>query len=339
MSKKIPILFCIDIEPDERKVEPNARLDWVGFEKSFEFFQELRPQLATATRSRANFSWFLRMDPQISRVYGSADWVVKRYRDLINELEAAGDEIGLHSHAWRWDEQAQDWIADFANQDWVDHCISLAFDAFQKSFNRPCRSFRFGDHWMNERSLDLLERLGTHFDLTLEPGQAVHTLLPDELFTGSFPDCKRISQMPYRPDKTDFTKPGLLRKRNLWLVPVSAERTQPVPLPQQRPPKRLFSNPENDEIYVTLNLAFSRTVFSTIAERLLNLLRDPFLVVVARTDVALVPEQRANLEQNIEYLLSHPLVEGFICEPPAAAIRHLHFDPLRWLKPKGERAS
>ncbi len=308
-----------------RKVEPNVRLDWVGFEKSFEFFQGLRLKLAAVTGARVNFSWFLRMDPQISHVYGSAGWVATRYRDQIDELQAAGDEIGLHAHAWRWDEPAQDWIADFGNQEWIDHCIRLAFDAFHKSFDRPCRSFRFGDHWMSERILDLLERLGTRFDLTLEPGQGVPTLLADELFTGSFPDCKRILQTPYRPDKSDFTKPGLADKRKLWLVPVSAERTEPVPLPQQRPTRRLFSNPDGEEIYVTLNLAFSRAVFSTIADRLLNLLSHPLLVVVARSDVTLVPEQRANLEQNIEYLLSHPLVESFVCETPAAAVRRPAF--------------
>ena len=116
------------------------------------------------------------------------------------------------------------------------------------------------------------------------------------------------------------------------MVPVSAERTQPVALRQQRPRKHLFSNPEEGEIYSTLNLAFSQDVFSAIAERLLSLLKKPFLVVVARTDVALVPEQRANLEQNLEYLLSHPLVDRFICETPASAIRRLHFDQRKWLK-------
>jgi hypothetical protein len=332
VSERIPILFCIDAEPDERKVEPKARLDWVGFEKSFEFFQDLRPKLASVTGERAKFSWFLRMDPQVSQVYGAPNWVVTRYRHLIEELNAAGDEIGLHCHAWRWDDNARDWIADYGNQEWVDQCISLAFDAFHESFARPCQSFRFGDHWMNERSLDLLERLGARFDLTLEPGQAVPTLLPDELFTGSFPDCRRISQIPYRPDRSDFTKPALFRKRSLWLVPVSAERTQPVPLRQQRPRKHLFSNPKKGEIYSTLNLAFSQAVFSTIAERLLSLLRKPFLVVVARTDVALVPEQRANLEKNIEYLLSHPLVDRFVCETPASAIRRLDLDQLKWWK-------
>jgi hypothetical protein len=91
-------------------------------------------------------------------------------------------------------------------------------------------------------------------------------------------------------------------------------------------------------LIIVFDLAFSRTVFSTVTDRLLRLLRDPFLVVVARSDVALVPEQRANLEQNIEYLLSHPLVERFVCDSPAAAIRRMRFDPLKWLKPRSYRS-
>lgn len=129
---RIPILFCIDIEPDERKLQPNTCLDWVGFEKSFEFFQKLWPRLAIATGAPVHFSWFLRMDPQIAHTYGSPDWAVTRYRHLINELEASGDELGLHSHAWRWEEHANDWIADFGNPEWIDHCIRSAFDAFHK---------------------------------------------------------------------------------------------------------------------------------------------------------------------------------------------------------------
>jgi len=53
------------------------------------------------TGSPVHFSWFLRMDPQITHTYGSPDWVVTRYPKLIEGLDAAGDELGLHVHPWR----------------------------------------------------------------------------------------------------------------------------------------------------------------------------------------------------------------------------------------------
>ncbi len=316
---RIQLLFCIDIEPEERKLTQDAPSDWLGFEKSFEFFTKLRPRLAQVTSPPVNFSWFARMDPQIARTYGSPDWVVSRYRHLFKQMEEAGDEIGLHSHAWRWDDENRDWFVDVGDPDWVDHCIRSAFDAFHNAFNRRCTSFRFGDHWMSERGLNQLEKLGVRFDLTLEPGQAEPTLLPGERFTGSFPDCRVMPQVPYQPHVSDFTKPALIRKRNLWLIPVSAERPAP-------------NSEHEDTRYVTLNLAFDLSTFSSIVERLLVRLDNPILVIVARTDVAVDPGQRTNLQQNIEYLVTHPLAAQFSCETPAKAIKRLRFRPLKWLK-------
>ncbi|HYY59265.1 MAG TPA: hypothetical protein VE842_18190, partial [Pyrinomonadaceae bacterium] len=217
--KKIPILICIDVEPDKRAPAPNVLKDWVGFEQSFEFYSELRPRLERATRSPVHFSWFFRMDSQIQFVYGDPAWGVRRYGRLIEELEKAGDELGLHTHAWRWDEDTARWFADMRDQQWVDHCVRMSFEAFQKCFNRPCLSFRFGDSWINNKTLDLIERLGARFDLTLEPG--LKRLLIPEHFVGSAPDFTRVPQRPYHPSKLDFRKRGTWWKRGLWMIPLS----------------------------------------------------------------------------------------------------------------------
>lgn len=265
------------------------------------------------------------MDPQITHIYGSPDWVVTRYRQLIKELEAAGDELGLHTHAWRWDDHSNDWISDFGDQGWVDHCVSSSFAAFRSSLHRPCRSFRFGDRWMNNQTLELLEKLGTQFDLTLEPGQSGCSLRPDEHFTGSFPDYTLVPQAPYRPHKTDFTKPGgLLQKRRLWMIPLSAGSPKTLP---KSPGKRWTKlgpadQAEVQQDHMTLNLAFA---LSPILDRLLSTLRDPYLVLVARTDVGIEPNYRSNLEQNIEALLSHPSAKRFAFETPKEAINQLRF--------------
>ena len=95
---KIPILICIDVEPDDREIDPDVRHDWKGFEKSYEFFTQLRPRLKAVTGSPVHFSWFLRMDPQIDHTYGSPTYVVTRYRDLLQKLSMMGDELGLHTH-------------------------------------------------------------------------------------------------------------------------------------------------------------------------------------------------------------------------------------------------
>jgi len=49
MNRRIPILICIDVEPNERQLDTQLRVDWTGFEKSYEFFSELRPRLEMVT--------------------------------------------------------------------------------------------------------------------------------------------------------------------------------------------------------------------------------------------------------------------------------------------------
>lgn len=217
--EKIPIVICIDVEPDERAIERNVAKDWEGFETTFEFYEKLRPRLEDATDFPVHFSWFLRMDPQIADTYGSPNWAVTRYRKMFERLEATGDDIGLHTHAWRWDAKLCEWVADMGDQEWVNHCVQMSFSAFEQSFRRTCQSFRFGDHWMNDATLALVERLGARFDLTVEPGRK-KLYIPDR-YTGSPPDYSQAPRQPYRPSKLNFTECGVEQKRELWAVPLS----------------------------------------------------------------------------------------------------------------------
>jgi hypothetical protein len=159
------------------------------------------------------------MDPQIASTYGSSAWVVTRYGSLIENIKRAGDGIGLHMHAWRWDDSLNEWRADFASQDWVEFCVRMGFESFSKSLDERCLYFRFGDRWMNNETVRLIENLGARFDLTMEPGQTVAGI--DEPFSGSFLDCSQVPQRPYRPSKTDFRRPGKYLRRGLWIIPLS----------------------------------------------------------------------------------------------------------------------
>lgn len=221
--ERIPVLICIDVEPKERAITPHVKKDWDGFENLFEFFMRERARFEAVTGLPAHFSWFLRMDPQIAHTYGSYEWVATRYADLFKALEAEGDEIGLHPHAWRWDKRNKTWFQDFASQEWVDHCVRSSFEAFERVFTRPCQSIRFGDRWMNDVTLGLIESLGARFDLTIEPG--CKEVAPD-LFTGSFPDFTHSPRHPYRPSRSDFTVSSAESTRRLLAIPLSTESTK-----------------------------------------------------------------------------------------------------------------
>jgi peptidoglycan/xylan/chitin deacetylase (PgdA/CDA1 family) len=217
--RRLPIVFCIDVEPEARAIETETPLDWDGFEQVHRILADLRPRLAAATGRPVHFSWFLRMDPQVAWVYGSAGWVADRYREALRELANAGDELGLHCHSWRRDDGGRRWVADYADQSWVDHCVESSFRAFAESLGRPCLSFRFGDHWMNDATLALVERLGARFDLTVEPGQGECPCA--EPFVGRLTDFTDAPRRPYRPSGRDFRKPGRWSRRALWELPLT----------------------------------------------------------------------------------------------------------------------
>lgn len=339
LGGRLPVLVCIDIEPDERNVRDAG--DWRGFEATFDCFQALRPRLVEATGTPARYAWFLRMDPQVALAWGSPDWAARRYARELDALQAAGDEMGLHPHAWRWDDAWSTWVTDHGDQAWVDACVRMSFETFEQVFGRTCRAFRFGDHWMNDATMALVESLGAEVDLTLEPGQkASHAIR--EPFTGRFPDYTRVPQRPYRPSAADFRRRGNGDARKIWEIPVSAGSTWPLLDPDRRlarvlggyepsdDPYRTFHLATRapvftrlvdgartvaralgryDDRYVTLNLATEHAMFAQALDGLLAVKRVPYLAVVARTDIAIVPGQKRELERNIGHLLAHPILE------------------------------
>ena len=195
MPNQIPILICIDIEPDKRIIE--SADSWMGFESSWGVLQKLRTAISVATGQPAHFNWFVRIDPQIEFTHGSPDWALRKYRKLFARMQEFGDEIGLHPHSWRWNESDQKWFADFADQEWIEYLIRQSFSLYQQFFKTPCQNFRFGDRWLNNQTVDLLEQLGATFDFTIEPGKKSREI--PEAFTGKLPDYTDALRHPYLP--------------------------------------------------------------------------------------------------------------------------------------------
>jgi hypothetical protein len=314
--KTTPIILCIDVEPDDRDLEIEARKRWVGFEETYKFFSELRPLLREATQAPVNFSWFLRMDPQIELGYGSATWVRDQHKSILDELEQAGDEIGLHAHARRWDETAGNWIADYGNQEWVDHCIVSSFEAFQKAFGRRCRSIRIGDHWTNQQTVDLIQRLGAHFDLTVEPGTKPS---PDILFagpyTGTWPNYHGTPTSSYRPSSENFKQPALSSDGTLKLIPLSTGAFEgPKALRMWRVKRlgRFFGiDTQSRRDSTRPGMHIRPWAFQNIFDGLLKIAEAPYIALVVRTDAKISQPQGTNLEENLKHILTHAEVARF----------------------------
>ena len=64
-------------------------------------------------------------------------------------------------------------------------------------------------------------------------------------------------------------------------------------------------------------------VLETGQNRLLERTGKSYLAPVARTEIGVCPTARANMKQNVNFLLAHPLVSHFRFVRPAEAIKLL----------------
>ena len=322
--REIPVIICVDVEPDERDVPLNATSDWKGFEETSEFFNALRPRIAEVTGAPARFSWFFRMDPQIELAYGAADWAAKRYGELIAQLGRAGDELGLHTHAWRWDEGAGRWVTDHGNQQWVSHCIATSFAAYRGAFGNACVSFRFGDHWMSDETMDLLESLGARFDLTVEPGRIARPpQLQTKYATGILPDFVSLPRRPYRPSRRDFRRHDAEQGRDLWAIPLSTGKEPGRFAGIKRAAEALGIDLRRGNDTVPLNLELRAPLFRALLESWLVAAEEKYLSLIIRSDAYLPTRSREDVTENLNFLLAHPLAGRFRFSRPDEAIRVL----------------
>ncbi len=317
-------MLCVDAEPDERAPAVDVPARWRGLEATFALVERLRDPLAEATGLPVHVSWYLRMDPQVGRIYGTTAWAAETYAEEIATLRAFGDELGLHPHAWRWRERTEEWVVDHGSQEWVDHCVSTAFTTFRECFGMTCRSHRFGDHFLSDRTLDLLARLGMEVDLTTEPGEpAVPTIEPHAESTGCLPDFTSVPRAPYQPSRSDFRRPGGAGdRRDVWMLPLSATTEGPG-VPRVRPWRR----GRGDTRHRLLAMWRPWTSPGDFWEAALRSTVDqsrPYLALAMRSDAALGPRRAADFESMLRHLVAHPEVASRLCfVTPTQALRDM----------------
>src|SRR5436853_2997482 len=153
-----PIVLAIDVEPDHRVIARDGSAPLLGLEKLFTLVEGLRERIGELSGRTPRFTWMLRMDPQIAEAYGSTTFIVDRYEREFAELERGGDEIGLHTHFWRWN--GGQWLSDHANAEWVEHCVDTALDAYRSAFGRATRTHSVGARFASSRLLRHLDDAG-----------------------------------------------------------------------------------------------------------------------------------------------------------------------------------
>ena len=318
----IPVIFCVDVEPDPRLVNHDAPEPWVGYEITQRYLRELRPRIEAVTGAPVHYSWFLRIDAQIEP-YGSATWVVDRYGAHMEEIQRAGDEIGVHPHAYRWLENERSWLHDFGNQAWVEHCLTMSVEGFAKALGRTCLSLRYGDRWLNTETVNLAERLGIRFDLSVEPGTLPYdTPGLGERASGPLPDYRRVPRGPYAPSPWDFRRAGRRDGRTIRIIPLTSAYLR-LGFRPRRHLGRIRANGfrgrrQNVPLYMWESWPAPNT-FDRMLDRALAVQRHPYLALAIRTR----PDIREAIGPSMEALLAHPARSRFRFSTPAEALSEI----------------
>jgi hypothetical protein len=240
--------------------------------------------------------------------------VAERYEKSISKLAESGDDLGFHPHAYRWSDRKRRWVVNPGDQAWTEECVSIGAAAFERSFGRPCRTFRLGDRWINQGLVELLQRLGARHDLTLEPG------LPPA--NGSPSDHRGVPEGPYRPSRTDFRVADPSRADGLIFIPMTTAAVRPrllmdlhdVATHRGRRSKRWTALLSHDPVL------FRRVITAALQRGTAHHLALPL-----RTGALAVPRIEARVARNLEWMLTHPLRRSFRWSTADETMAHRKF--------------
>lgn len=317
----VPVVFCIDCEPDGAVPVRGGGGPWTWVERCIEDLEPERGRLEDATGAPVHFTWAVRADPQLGEIHGDAAWGLRHYREAWQGFAARGDDVALHPHPQRWCPDAQAWVGVQHEPGWPAHVTRQAHAAYRAVLGVPPVTFRFGNRYLDGDLVRCVEELGFLHDLTLEPGYPGRSgTRPDHRTPGRCPSYFEAPREPYRPSAADHLVPDLARTSGLWIVPMSTAPIEPEAPRSQRPHHRAVS--PGLYRYEVLHLRMPPPQFRDAVDRLLHELARPYLAVVIRSDMIALRE----VWENLSMLRAHPWARCFTWTTSAGALRRLGYE-------------
>ena len=314
---RCPIIVCMDVEPDDWQAVHSQPLPWKGFELASDLFSFVRPLLMSVTGAPVHYTWALRMDQEIARIYGSPDWPARHYEPRMQRYSFEGDELAVSTRARRWDHACQEWIDDYSNPAWIESCVTGSLEAFRETLGRDCYTFRFAGGWMSNSTVKLLEKFCLRYDLSLYGWTSMAGQAHDgRRSTGNDHISSQLPFMPYRPSTGDFTIPDPSRNKGLWIIPLSSARETASRLNG----RRAMSN------YKPFNLESAPDEFEWLMNKTLFTLERPYLALTVSSAIGVKPRLLRNVKMNFSSLLMHPLADRFVFCTPAEALGMLGYE-------------
>ena len=326
-SPPIPTVWRIDVEPDQSQPSVGER-PWEGFVTTVALVDKLRDRLGDRSGRVLRPTWLLRMDPDIERCFGRLDFVVQRHGELIDQLTAREDPLGIHVHAYRWNPEQAVAFSDYADSSWTNHCLRVAADAFRNAFGRPARLSSHGGYLLTETLVDTAVELGITIDLTVEPGLAAKTA---DMSFGAYstaPSTNFIDypRHPYYPSRRALGVPSSspADSRPILIVPLTAFDYETALTPwHRRIAKRLLDRPRLHTPLSAWRKWPSPKLYWDLVARAADEQQFRYFAFATRTDD---PASRShqNVWDLLEHLPNHPIAERLqFVDPLASEIQAL----------------
>jgi hypothetical protein len=199
----------------------------------------------------------------------------------------------------------------------------MSVEGFAKALGRTCLSLRYGDRWLNTETVNLAERLGIRFDLSVEPGTLPYdTPGVGERASGPLPDYRRVPRTPYAPSPSDFRRAGRRDGRTIRIIPLTSAYRR-LGFHPRRYLGRIRANGirgrrQNIPLYMWEPWP-APNPFDRMLDRALAAQRQPYLAFAIRTR----PDIREAIGPRMEALLAHPASSRFRFSTPAEALAEL----------------
>lgn len=323
-STIIPTVLRIDVEPDEHQPTAGDR-PWDGFLAATEMVDTLRRRLGEVSDRSIRPTWLVRLDPDVKRAFGRADFPVRRHQDLFDQILKHDDALGIHVHPLRWDSERNVLFADHADEKWTTECLQVAASTFRACFGKQPETVSLGGSYLSNAVLDAAVGLGIKADLTVEPGLAARQHDPSfgAYASGPSGDFLRCPRLPYYASRASFDEPATSSEgaRPLLMVPLTSCDYRHVL-------KRWYSRvvkgePVRHEPLNPWKPWPSPERFWDLASRAADELRAPYLAFAIRTE-ARHTEMHRRVSALLEYLPEHPIAKRIqIVDPLSPEVRSL----------------
>jgi len=211
---RLLFLICVDSDPD-RPEYGGARYDcpdklaWRALPELAKKFSTLRSEFSSKLNSSLKFTWFMRSDLQIQKVYGDAAWCLKNFESMWKRLSDEGDELAWHPHAWYWNDSRKCWYNEISESENILKSYDVGFMAFKDKMGFSPAATRSGINFHNSRTLERLDELGIKADLSANPRLKLFYARPavgGSMIEGY--DWSRAPVDPYHPSRFDYQLPA-----------------------------------------------------------------------------------------------------------------------------------